>query len=304
MTITVSITPDTPFSLAAAASFGFGPNTGRPRPDGAEMRLAFVTDDLHQHAGVHLKQEGDAITATIDSAAPPDTVVKQIRRVLSLDRPGDAWLAVGHRDPVIGRLQDEHSGLRPVLFHSPYEAAAWSIITARRRQNQSAALRTRLSASAGRTMTIAGETRHAFPTPEQLLAVPSFPSIEPVRMQRLHAVARAALQGRLEADSLRDLAPDQALTQLQSLPGIGPTYANLILLRSTGATDVMTFHEPRLPSYAAQVYGLGHTVASRAELTELSERWRPYRTWCAVLIRVAGDRAGLEWAAGRPRGRR
>jgi DNA-3-methyladenine glycosylase II len=268
------------------------------------MRLAFVTDDLHEHAGVHLKQEGGLIVAAIDSAAPHDSVVKQIRRVLSLDQPGDAWLAVGPRDPVIGRLQQEHYGLRPVLFHSPYEAAAWSIIATRRRQTQAAALRTRLSASAGRTFTIAGDELHAFPTPEQLLAVPSFPSIESVRMERLHAVARAALQGRLQADSLRSLPPDQALAELQSLPGIGPTFATLILLRSTGATDVMTFNEPRLPSYVAHLYALGHPVASRSELAELSERWRPFRTWAAVLIRVAGDHAGLPWVARDPRGRR
>ena len=41
-----TVIPDGPFSLAAAAAFGSGPNTGRPTPAGGEMRLAFVTDDL------------------------------------------------------------------------------------------------------------------------------------------------------------------------------------------------------------------------------------------------------------------
>src|SRR5580698_494040 len=36
-----------PFSLAAAASFGFGPHDGRPSD--AAMRLAFVADDLESH---------------------------------------------------------------------------------------------------------------------------------------------------------------------------------------------------------------------------------------------------------------
>ena len=38
--MSVSITPDVPFSLDAAAAFGFGPNMGRPSPDGGVMRLA------------------------------------------------------------------------------------------------------------------------------------------------------------------------------------------------------------------------------------------------------------------------
>ncbi len=55
----LTITPDGAFSLAAAASFGFGPNTGRPKPDGESMSLAFVADDLVHHAAAFLTQDGD-----------------------------------------------------------------------------------------------------------------------------------------------------------------------------------------------------------------------------------------------------
>jgi hypothetical protein len=48
-----------PFSLAAAASFGFGPSTGRPFPDARLLRLAFVADDLRHHVGVVLTQQAD-----------------------------------------------------------------------------------------------------------------------------------------------------------------------------------------------------------------------------------------------------
>ena len=55
----------------------------------------------------------------------------------------------------------------------------------------------------------------------------------------------------------------------------------------------MTFSEPRLPSYVSQFYGLGPAAASREQIQRISEGWRPFRTWASVLIRVAGDRAGL-----------
>jgi DNA-3-methyladenine glycosylase II len=290
---TFTVRPDTPFSLAASSAFGFGPNTGRPTPVNGEMRLAFVTDDMRHHAAVRLTQDDSAIVhAEVDSAADIDAVRDQVCRILCLDQPAAPWLAIGDQDPVLGGLQREHVGFRPVLFHSPYEAAAWSVLSARRQRTQASALRTRLSCAAGHTFTVAGEQVHAFPSPRQLLAVTEFPGIEPQRMRRLHAVADAAIDGHLEPAPLLAMAPADALAHLQKLPGIGPMYATLILLRATGATDVVTTTEPRLASYVTHFYGMA-TPPSAARMAAIAQPWRPYRTWACVLIRVAGDRRGL-----------
>ncbi|HEY6397849.1 MAG TPA: hypothetical protein VIX82_10390, partial [Solirubrobacteraceae bacterium] len=62
-------------------------------------------------------------------SADEDRALRQIARVVSLDHDGEEFMRVGERDPVIGWLQRAHPGQRPVLFHSPYEAAAWAIIS-------------------------------------------------------------------------------------------------------------------------------------------------------------------------------
>jgi DNA-3-methyladenine glycosylase II len=292
------IIPDGPFSLAAAAAFGFGPDAGRPKPAGGEMRLAFVTDDMRHHAAVHLVQRADGpVTAAVESDADHDAVLGQVRRILSLDRPGGPWAALGERDPVIGALQRQHDWLRPVLFHSPYEAAAWSIISARRYRAQATAVRTRICAELGATPTVAGTQVPAFPLPERLLSAESLPGMAANRVTWLRVVAQAALDGELDAPRLAAMAPGDALTALQQLPGIGPMYATLILLRATGVADAMTATEPRLPGYVAHFYGTGPQPASREEIERIAEGWRPYRTWAAVLIRAAGDRLGLAQAA-------
>jgi DNA-3-methyladenine glycosylase II len=113
------------------------------------------------------------------------------------------------------------------------------------------------------------------------------------RVAWLHAVARAALDGQLDPARLTAMEPEEALRDLRLLPGIGPLYATLILLRATGVPDVLTFGEPRLADYVAHFYGTGAAPASPEELARLAENWRPFRTWAAVLIRAAGDRAGL-----------
>jgi DNA-3-methyladenine glycosylase II len=291
----VAIVPDGAFSLAAAASFGFGPNTGRPKPDGNSMSLAFVADDLVRHAAAFVTEdEHGVLHCRLFGDADTDRVVAQVRRVLSLDQPGAAWAQVGLRDPVIGRLQAAFPGLRPVLFHSPYEAAAWSILSQRRHRTQATVVRRRLSSAHGRVFTLPGGELEAFPTPEALLRVESFPSLEPQRIDRLHAIARAALDGLLDPSRLLAMEPEQALAALQELPGIGPTYAGLILLRSTGATDILTLAEPRLPSYVRHFWGLDHP-ATPADISTFADAWRPFRTWAAVLIRVAGDREGIAW---------
>lgn len=289
----VTIKPEGEFSLAAAASFGFGPNTGRPKPDGDSMPLAFVADDLQHHAAAVVTQDAHGtVHAQVFGDADAGPVEAQLRRILSLDHSGRAWAEVGARDEVIGRLQREHPGLRPVLFHSPYEAAAWSILSQRRHRAQATAVRKRLSEEFGRVFQLPGGDLASFPLPEELMRVEGFPGLEPLRIERLHGVARAALEGQLDPARLLALTPEAALADLRRIPGIGPTYGGLILLRSTGATDILTLEEPRLPAYVAHFYGLPHP-ASSAELERIADAWRPFRTWTSVLIRVAGDRAGI-----------
>jgi len=293
MTVRLTLQVDGPFSLAAAASFGFGPNTGRPDPAASLMRLAFVADDLHHHAGAVLTQLPDgSLMAEVSGDTPAAAAEAQLRRILSIDTGVAPWLEAGRADPVLGGVQAAYPGLRPVLFHSPYEAAAWSVLSQRRHRAQATALRRRLSEAAGLTFELAGQSEPAFPLPERLLEITEFPGIEASRMARLHGVARAALAGQLDAAALRALSPEGALADLQRINGLGPVYATLVYLRSTGVTDALTLGEPRLADYVRHYYGLPASPSSAA-MERIAERWRPFRTWASVLFRVAGDRDGL-----------
>ncbi len=285
-----SITPDGPFSLEAATHFGFGPNTGRPTYADAQMKLAFAVDDFRNHALVTLNQEdGGDVTGTIDSDANTEVVVNQVSRILSLNASGTGFAEVGRRDPVLGAMQHDHPGLRPVSFHSPYEAAAWSIISARRQRAQGTIVRNRIAEQLGRVYGDGDERLFGFPIPERLLELEYVQGLEAKKVERLHAVARAALDGQLDADLLLGMPTEQAMEHLVKLPGIGPTYGTLILLRGTGSVDAMTGVEPRLPTYLAHFYGLG-AEASPAQIAMIMEGWRPFRTWASVLTRVSGDR--------------
>src|SRR5262249_42986527 len=239
-----TISPKGPFSLKEAATFGFGQRASADW-DGV-MRLAFCIDGYSTQVGVEVSQDADgAVQDAVHGDVEAGVVRNQVARVLSLDHDGTEFTKIAERDPVIARLQHAAPGLRPPLFHSPYEAAAWSVLSARRPARQMMTIRQRLSEAHGATFDLASQQLAAFPLPEALLEVPSFPGIPSDKLERLHGVAKAALAGELGATTLFELGPDQAMTRLQQIKGIGPFYSSLIVIRGTGFADVLPLAEPK-----------------------------------------------------------
>jgi DNA-3-methyladenine glycosylase II len=282
------LVPVGPFSLEAAATFGFGPTEGQPlRFDGA-MRLAFPVDGGSGYAGAVLRQSAadQEITVELQSTktADPELALRQIARIISIDYDGNEFLGVGERDRVIAELQTRFPGHRPVLFHSPYEAAAWSIISVRKPSAIAARTRTAISERLGHSFTLAGQTVHAFPQPDALSDLSNVPGLDQTKARRLHKIADAGTE--LQADALKSRGPEDAFAYAQTLEGIGPFYASLIVLRATGFADApLRIREPRTLNYAAELYDAPELSLER--LTQLAENWRPFRTWSTVLIRIA-----------------
>lgn len=314
-----TFTPDGPFSLAAAVRFleGFTPASYDDARDGV-LRLAFPTDDGEAVVGCALRQkerpaDGAAssvvraeYTVLIDgketrpaAGTPGATAVRaQIARILSLDVDGTGFGALGDHDPVVAGLQAEFPGLRPVLFYSPYEAAAWTIIGNRIRRTQAARVKARLAEEHGQAVDVAGRRLHAFPVPSVLRRLDQFPGLTGIKVERLRALAEAALDGRLDADQLRSQPAELALAGLQELPGVGPFSAQLTLVRGAGHPDLFPGHEPRLYEAMAAAYGLDAVTAADPErLAAVADGWRPYRSWVALLLRARYDGSLLNLAA-------
>ena len=286
---TFTIVPRGPFSLAEAIAFGFGQRDAAAGDD--VMRLAFCLDGYRQQAGVVLRQDEAGVHGTVHGpgGTDPDMVRQQVARVLSLDHDAAGFLRAGERDPVLGALQEAAPGLRPPLFYSPYEAAAWAVLSMRRPPRQMMAVRDRLSRAHGAVFDLAGQQLAALPSPAQLLRIEAFPGIPADRIERLQGVARAAREGRLDAARLLRLHPQEAMAGLREIPGIGPFYSALIVIRGTGFTDVLPLGEQKLRALVAQLYNLPVPV-SDGTLSGLAEAWKPFRTWAAVLIRAAAKR--------------
>jgi DNA-3-methyladenine glycosylase II len=283
------------FSLEELALFGFGHRNERSF-DGV-MRMAFRVDhDLETAVGVEVRQRGDELDLTVHAEADPDVVAAQVARIISCDHDAEGFAELGRRDPVIGALQQAAPGLRPALFYSPYEAAVWSVFSARRARVQGITLRERLNEAHGDAFELAGQTVTALPAPSRLAALTDLPGLPADRVPRLQAIAAAAQRGDLDVDRLVALGPEAAQEAVQQLPGIGPFYSALIVVRACGFVDVLPTDEARSRQAVHDLYGLSTPMTDEGgptaggEYATFADRWKPYRTWAVVLIRAAAHR--------------
>ncbi len=261
-----------PWSLATSKQFweGFAPAalTTQEHPD--SLRTVYRVEGDWSRAEVHVTQRGSAVRLTVLGDGDLDLAAAQACRFLSLDVDARGWPDVALRDPVIADAQQRLPGFRPCGFYSPYEAAAWAVLSQRLRIVQAAGLRDELVRRHGQD--------GAFPKPNLLRTLDlGLPGRKP---EYLHAVADAALDGRLDGATLRSMEADDAVRMVQEVKGLGPFAAELVVIRGANAPDVVPRHEPRLDDEITVRYGPERSLA------DVSEMWRPLRTWAAVNLRT------------------
>ena len=261
-----------PWSLETSRQFweGFAPAALAGGPAGPGLRTVFCAEGDWRRAEAEVTQAGDTARVVLAGDGDLDAAAVQACRFLALDVDGRGWPGVGRRDPVIADAQTRLPGLRPCGFHSPYEAAAWSVLAQRLRIVQAARLRAELIARHGED--------GAFPAPRTLARLDL--DLPGRKSEYLRAVADAALDGLLDGAALRAVDPGQAIQRVQQVKGLGPFAAELVVIRGANAPDALAHHERRLDAEIAERYGPGRTLA------EVSEAWRPYRTWAAVHLRA------------------
>jgi DNA-3-methyladenine glycosylase II len=199
-----------PWSLTTSRVFweGFTPSALRAT-DGDALRTVFRVERDWSRAAVEVVQQGDEARVVVTGDGDLDAAATQTCRFLSLDIDARGWPDVGRRDPVIAAAQERLPGLRPCGFHSPYEAAAWAVLSQRLRIVQAARLRDELVGRHG--------DDGAFPAPDALRTLDL--DLPGRKAEYLHAVAEAALDGRLDGAALRGVEPEKAVRGSPGHPG-------------------------------------------------------------------------------------
>jgi DNA-3-methyladenine glycosylase II len=264
--VTISLRPRGPFSL--------------PEP----LVLALTDDGGEAVAFRAVETDDGSVDVDFVSDLPAGRVEAHAARILSLDVDARGLSEVAERDPVVARLLAQAGGRRPVCFGTPFEAAVWAVLSQRVSMAQAGLVKEALTSELGTRLEIGGEEVTAFPSPAALTSLEAFPGVWASKLERIRGLAAAALDGDLDPARLRSLPLDDAIAHLESLPGIGPFGAMLVLARGAGHPDVPPPTLRRFRQAVASAYGLDDEP-EEAKLAELSEAWRPYRAWVTYLLR-------------------
>lgn len=280
------IKPEAPFDLRNQNSyFGSWPVLTDTDEEYAIV-ITFPVEGWQESAAAVVSQDknGHISAESYGTTKYSEQAVNQALATLSLNIDDHGWQTMGKHDKFIAELQKKYNYLRPILFHSPYEAAVGFVIGQRISIKQRQAIQLKMADQLGQKIKVNNKTFAAFPLPQKLLELMEFPGLNETKVERLRGVAQAALDGSLNRNKLLDMSEEAALDYLQSLPGIGPFYASGILYRGAGIVDGVT--DDSLTKYAIQqAYSLD-SEPTQAKVLEIAENWKPFRMWCEVLIHI------------------
>jgi DNA-3-methyladenine glycosylase II len=203
------------------------------------------------------------------------TPVAERQRAALADRKAREFLRKA--DPVLARVIDAHPAFRPRAWMDelpPLDAFGTLIFQVVGQQLSVAATRTivsRIEERFGGRLPPAAELLAA--NPEVLRTA----GLSARKGATLRALAERFVDGRLSDAALEGMTDEEVEASLTEVSGIGPWSAHGFLLVALNRPDVFLTGDIALRRAIQRIYGFDH-VPSEAELVEMSDRWRPYRS--------------------------
>lgn len=120
------------------------------------------------------------------------------------------------------------------------------------------------------------------PTPAEVMAeepeeLRAAAGLSRAKVAFLRSLAEHVLEGSLELERLDELPDEQVISELVAVKGIGEWSAHMFLMFHLRRPDALAVGDLGIRRAAMIRYGL-EALPSAAELTQIAEPWRPYRT--------------------------
>lgn len=255
--------------------------------DGSTYRRVLLLDDLPVDVAVTQQAAADApelrVTVTLHGAANRSNVQAEahvaLARTLSLGLDIDPFYSLAATDPVLAPLAARFRGLRPPRFASVFECLVNAVAMQQLSLEAGLTLLNRLSRTYGAGSSAAENHAHAFPEPAELAHVqPSAVRALGFSFRKattIVAIAGAALEGRLDLESLATCEDGQVVETLTQIPGIGRWSAEYTLLRGLGRLHVFPGDDVGARKNLARWLGLAEPL-DYAGVQRAVADWRPY----------------------------
>src|SRR5579859_3158852 len=267
-----TLTPVAPFDFHRSLGFVemFSPNAGEQHIAAQQLTkavmvagqpLAFVvksSGSLEQPRLDYTLYADQPISADLKSAA-----LDRIRFYLSLDDDLKPFYAMASNDPCLAPIVERLYGLHQVKFITPFEIAAWAILTQRMPIPVARKVKDKIVARYGKSIEVNGEQLWAFPDADQLSAANPDDLLDMIhnerKVQYLGGISQAFQS--VDEQFLRSGDYDAVESWLRSIKGVGEWSAKFILVRGLGRMERLSLTEKHLMEAAKYVYGPGCDVA-------------------------------------------
>lgn len=286
--------PALPFDFAKSIQFigGFAPARGEQEAGAETLSKVFAIDGAAVLARVRAggddqhPQLAYELVAAEQLADRRIAMEQRLTMYLSLDDDLRPLYALAGDDPPFWRVVERLHGYHQVKFASPWEAAAWAVLSQRTPIPVAQRAKQRLTERFGLPIEFEGQIKSAFPEPAAMADADLAELGELAGGERkagyLLAVARAFTA--VDEAWLVAAPYDEVEGWLRAIEGIGTWSAEFVLLRGLGRMERLPA-EKRLLEAASRVYD---RAVDERELERLAERYGPHRGYWAHYLRVAG----------------
>ncbi len=281
--LTVKLPCRKPFDWQALLAFFAARAT--PGVESAEGDRYLRTVRIDGQPGViEMRPDAGGVLLTMHGIGTPNVfpVVQRCREMCDLDAPIQEIADVLSRDAVLGRLLRRNPGVRVPGAWDGFELTVRAILGQQISVKAATTIAGRIVKAYGEPVRDRGFSglTHLFPVPERL-ARARFNNlgITGSRAATLRSVARAALDGTLTFDASQD--PAAFRESLLAIPGIGEWTAQYAAMRALKNPDAFPASDlGLLRAFDAP----GRRRLRPAQLEELSQDWRPWRAYAALLL--------------------
>lgn len=241
-------------------------------PDGATVALHITEGEAPGEVVIDID---DDVSLT---AAQQDDIRSAVARCLGFDQQLDEFYEIARSVPGYAWVPASGAG-RMLVSPTEWEDLAKTLLTTNTTWRMTKDMVARLTALGD-----AHNSRHAFPTPEQVAALDAERLNQQVRAgyrgAYLHALAVALAEGRLNPEAWRDPALDSkdVYRQLTALKGFGP-YAGGAMMRLLGRFDELGLDSVCRAMFR-DLWNNGVTASDR----EIAAHYAPFGRWRGLAV--------------------
>ncbi len=282
--------PTPPFDFSKSLSFTrmFTPAKGEQTISDLSLTKAIYIED--QTIAFRLEDEGNIEKPVLSYTLYSENEIKnnvkselldRINFYLSLEDDLRPFYDIGREDPDFSIVLDDLYGLHQVKFLTPFEAAAWAVLSQRISMKAAHTMKNRITEATGDHIRIEGVDYWTFPDAHQLktFGVEKLQSIIKNRRKSEYLTAVADAFEDADENFLRNGPIEEVKEWLTDIKGIGEWSAHLELIRGLGRMEEIPEHDMMLSSCFKKVYGSETTENQFKNISSSYGEFKGYWTY-------------------------